>query len=69
MAGRVAAHRIMHDPPSDRVKHPMGRFNFLDAADVADLADQIRAAGEGGGVAILDTSCWATLGVASVQQP
>lgn len=55
IAGRVAAYRIRHGVTSPSIRYLVQPFSLLDEADINDLAQAIKANGQGVEVVVLDT--------------
>ncbi len=55
IAGRVAAYRIRHGATAQNIRYLVQPFSLLDGEDIADLAQAIKAAGQGADVVVLDT--------------
>ncbi|MDA8416484.1 MAG: AAA family ATPase [Betaproteobacteria bacterium] len=55
IAGRVVAYRIRHGATAQNIRYLVQPFSLLDGEDITDLAQAIKAAGQGAGVVVLDT--------------
>ena len=55
IAGRVAAYRIRHGATAQNIRYLVQPFSLLDGGDITDLAQAIKAAGQGADVVVLDT--------------
>lgn len=55
IAGRVNAYRIRHGSTAGNIRYLVQSFDLLDSDDVQDLAQAIKAGGNGAGVVVLDT--------------
>ncbi|MDP2785002.1 MAG: AAA family ATPase [Sulfurimicrobium sp.] len=55
IAGRVNAYRIRHGSTSEHIRYLVQPFSLLDGGDIHDLAQAIKASGNGAGVVVLDT--------------
>jgi putative DNA primase/helicase len=55
IAGRVNAYRIRHGSSSGNIRYLVQPFSLLDGGDIHDLAQAIKASGNGAGVVVLDT--------------
>jgi hypothetical protein len=55
LASRVKAYQAKHGPITEQVLFLTGGFSFLSDADIAGLADAIKAAGASGGAILIDT--------------
>lgn len=55
IAGRVNAYRIWHGSTARNIRYLVQSFDLLDSGDVQDLAQAIKADGNGVGVVVLDT--------------
>lgn len=55
IAGRVNAYRIWHGSTAGNIRYLVQSFDLLDSGDVQDLAQAIKADGNGVGVVVLDT--------------
>ena len=55
IAGRVAAYRIHHGATSPNIRYLVQPFSLLESGDIHDLAQAIKANGQGAEVVILDT--------------
>ena len=55
IAGRVAAYRIRHGATAQNISYLVQPFSLLDGEDITDLAQAIKAAGQGADVVVLDT--------------
>lgn len=54
-AGRVAAYRIRHGKTSPNIRYMLQPFSLLEPCDIADLAQAIKANGQGAKVVVIDT--------------
>lgn len=54
-AGRVAAYRIRHGKTSPNIRYMLQPFSLLEPCDIADLAQAIKANGQGAEVVVIDT--------------
>ncbi len=55
IAGRVAAYRIRHGATSQNIRYLVQPVSLLDEADINDLAQAIKANGQGAELVVLDT--------------
>lgn len=55
IAGRVSAYRIRHGATAQNIRYLVQPFSLLDGEDIADLAQAIKAIGQGAEVVVLDT--------------
>lgn len=55
IAGRVNAYRIRHGSTAENIRYLVQSFDLLNGGDVQDLAQAIKAGGNGAGVVVLDT--------------
>uniref|UniRef100_E6QQ53 Putative helicase n=1 Tax=mine drainage metagenome TaxID=410659 RepID=E6QQ53_9ZZZZ len=55
IAGRVSAYRIKHGATAQNIRYLVQPFSLLDSEDITDLAQAIKAAGQGADVVVLDT--------------
>ncbi len=62
IAGRISAFRIRHKKTAASVRYLVQPFNLLQSTDITDLAQAIKASGQGAEVVILDTLNRATPG-------
>jgi len=55
IAGRVAAYRIRYGATSPNIRYLVQPFSLLESGDITDLAQAIKANGQGAEVVVLDT--------------